>query len=487
MMQEQKYSRFYILCALVISLVLVAAIVPILMVGDCAHPFGDDFAYSGFVHYALEDGTSVADALFYIIKTYYFGWQGTYTAALLMALQPAVWGEQAYVLTTVVMLLSLIVPTALLTDTIMRRCFGLSVWDWAIATAGLLLLTIFYQVSGCEAFYWWNGAVYYTFFYGQMLLLVTCVLRMRLQPAHPKCFMVAALVLAFIIGGGNYVTGLFSCLLLFGYALLCLIWDRKNFRNPAIVGIVVTLCFLVNALAPGNAVRQAASVGMDVPAAIISSVLQVAVDTRDYMNLPILGYLLLMIPLLWKIAGRTEFSFPWPLAVSVILVLALASQNTPHFYALSTAGPGRLRNIIFDSWLWMLLLLEGYWVGWLRSRLSCGKLFSDGVGKVIVLPVLVISLMALVFGFSETSTGRCVQALADGSARAYDRCATAWEERLKGEEADVVVEALENPTDLLYYFNICGDENAFANKAAATYYRKNSVVALPAEEIQNIG
>ena len=36
----------------------------------------------------------------------------------------------------------------------------------------LLLLSIQLVPSPKDAFYWWNGAVYYTFTYGIMLLLV---------------------------------------------------------------------------------------------------------------------------------------------------------------------------------------------------------------------------------------------------------------------------------------------------------------------------
>lgn len=457
---------------------LALSLVPILLVGDCAHPFGDDFAFSVFVRHALEEGRSALGALLYTVRRYYFGWQGTYAATALMALQPGLWSEQAYVLTPVVMLSMLIFSTGALSHTVLRRYLGASRPVWLGAAAGLLLVTIQYQPSVMQAFFWWNGAMFYTFFYALMLLLIDCVLRLRLCPRHPRLLMAAALLLAAAVGGGNYVTGLFSCLLCAGYILLCLFWDRERLRQCVPVGAALLICFLVNALAPGNRVRQAQSAGMSAPRAVLAAILQAGRDCVGWASLPLLALLICMAPVLWRALEKADFSFPLPAGATLLLFLALACQNAPHFYALSGAGPGRLRDVVYDSYPWLLLLAEGYWLGWLRRRLG-DRRFPRRFAQTLVAAGLCAAALGVLLLPGRTTSGQCIAALSDGSARSYDACVEEWVRALRepGVE-DVVVRQPEVRPPLLYLFNLEDDPTAFANTAAANYYHKNSVTAV---------
>jgi hypothetical protein len=465
---------------LLIGLVLLA-LVPVFLVGDCAHPFGDDYAYSQFVHHALEDGSSLLATIGYTVKRYYFGWQGTYTATVLMSLQPGLISEQAYILTTVVMVLALALSAAFLTHTLLRRWLGQSRGVWLGVTAGLLLVTLEYQPSVMQAFFWWNGAVYYTGYYALMLLLAGVLIRLRLEPKHPRLLTVAAAALAAFLGGGNYVTGLLSCLLAAGCALLYLIWDRRRLWQPVLVGLILLAGLLVNALAPGNSVRQAqAGDRLGVLQTVKLSILQAAQDSAGWFHLLTLGLLVCLVPVLWKALEGTRFSFPLPVAVTALLFLALACQNAPHFFALREAGPGRLRNIVYDSYVWLLILAEGYWLGWLRRRLG-GKALPKPVTRGLAVLGLALAAAGCALTFSSSTTGQCAQALSDGSARAYDDCATQWVETLSDPDSgeDVVVTQTQVRPPLLYLFNLTDDPAIFANQAAANYYGKRSVTALP--------
>ena len=39
---------------------LLLSVIPILLVGDCAHPYGDDYAFSEWIHHAAADGRTPA-------------------------------------------------------------------------------------------------------------------------------------------------------------------------------------------------------------------------------------------------------------------------------------------------------------------------------------------------------------------------------------------------------------------------------------------
>ena len=128
--------------ALTLTALLLLSLIPILLVGDCAHPYGDDYAYSQFVHHALADGESFLGTLAYTVRRYYFGWQGTYAGTAVMALQPGLISEEAYALTPVVLLSALILSTLALSHTLLRQWLGQDRGAWLAFTAGLLLVTL---------------------------------------------------------------------------------------------------------------------------------------------------------------------------------------------------------------------------------------------------------------------------------------------------------------------------------------------------------
>ena len=241
---------------------LLLSVIPILLVGDCAHPYGDDYAFSEWIHHAAADGRTPLTALLYTVKRYYFGWQGTYAGTAVMALQPGLISEGAYALTPVVLLSALILSALALSHTLLRRWLGQGRGAWLAFTAGLLLVTVQFQPSPHQAFFWWNGAAYYTLFYCFTLLLACCLIRLQLSPGRPGLWLGLAAALAAVIGGGNYVSGLFACLLTAGFVLLTLIRDKRKIWQPLLVELVLVTGFLINALAPGNAVRQASSEGL---------------------------------------------------------------------------------------------------------------------------------------------------------------------------------------------------------------------------------
>lgn len=461
-----------------LALLLLASLVPIVLVGRYAHPFGDDLSFSRFVHLAAEEGSSTLAALGYTVKRFYFGWQGTYAGTVLMALQPGLISEGAYALTPIILLAALALSTLALSHALLCRWLGQSRAVWLGVTAGILLVTVQNQISPNESLFWWNGSIYYTFFYALTLLLATCMIRLRLEPDHPRLLLGAALTLAVVVGGGNYVSGLLACVLLAVFAGMCLLWDRKRIWQPILVESVLVTCFLINALAPGNRVRQAQNVGMAPAKAVLTAIGQAGKDLVGWFDLTVLGLLICLIPVLWRAVEKTRFTFPLPGLVAVGTFLILACQNTPHFYALSTAGPGRLRNIVYDSYIWLLALTLGYLLGYLSHRWTIPK--RPRSAHLLVAAGLAVAVAGFVLAAPQTTTGQCVQALADGSAAAYDTQQYAWVQALSDPNAeDVVVPALTVRPPLLYNYNLTDNPESFANVAAANYYGKRSVIAIP--------
>ena len=106
-MNRQALSRLYLIAALA---VLLALVLPLLALAPCAVPAGDDYSYGTETHRAWRETGSVPAAVAAAGRTVaqtWHGWQGTFSAVFLMALQPAVFAERLYAITPYLMLTAL--------------------------------------------------------------------------------------------------------------------------------------------------------------------------------------------------------------------------------------------------------------------------------------------------------------------------------------------------------------------------------------------
>ena len=316
---------------------LAASLIPILLLGRYDWPSADDYSYALRTHEAIVQGQCPLTASLKHIAEYYKGWQGTFSAILLMTFTPLTVSPFLYWLTPVVMLASLCLGTFKLSDTLARRALG-GTWRQTVFLAvPILLLSIQFVASPKDTFYWWNGAVYYTFTYGISLLLMERMVALKLAATRRQVLwaVVPGTLAALMVGGSNYVSALLSTLLC-GLFLLWFLWKDRTKVLPALLPTAV-LCagFLISVVAPGNGVRQASVAPPISPVdAVMESILKAWEDCLDWMNWPILLVFLLMIPLLWSLTERISFRFPLPLAFLAFSFLLFAAQNAPHFYAL---------------------------------------------------------------------------------------------------------------------------------------------------------
>ena len=193
---------------------LAALLVPMLLLSFYATPMADDFSYGAPAHRAwVESGSFFAtlSAALSKVRESFFSWQGTYSAIFLMAIQPAVFSEGLYWMTTFIMLGTLIVGTALFCRAFFSQLLGLNQHFADIITIILLLLSSQLLPSPVQAFYWFNGSVYYVFYHGLMLAAIALGIRLVLQGGRGRMLLLC--LAGFLLGGGNYVTALTSAII----------------------------------------------------------------------------------------------------------------------------------------------------------------------------------------------------------------------------------------------------------------------------------
>ena len=222
----QKYGPWLLLA------LLAASLIPVLVLGRYDWPSSDDYCYAYLPHEALLQDGSFWGEVWHTMWGYYKSWQGTFMALGLMAVTPLTFSEYLYWLTPVVMLSSLCIGTFKLTGTLVRRGLG-GTWRQTVFIAvPLLLLSIQFVSSPKDSFYWWNGAVYYTFTYGIMLLLAERFAALKLAQSRRQILwaVIPGIPAGILVGGSNYVSALLATLLC-GLFLLYFLW-RERKKNP---------------------------------------------------------------------------------------------------------------------------------------------------------------------------------------------------------------------------------------------------------------
>lgn len=97
---------------------------PIIAISYYNHPSADDYGYSKNVHVIYENNGTVADIIKGAYDTsmeYMQKWQGLYSAAFLLALQPAAFHERLYAITSVIIMMILTIGIITLMNSIIHN------------------------------------------------------------------------------------------------------------------------------------------------------------------------------------------------------------------------------------------------------------------------------------------------------------------------------------------------------------------------------
>ena len=462
-------------------------LLPLLYLSRYDVPCADDYIYGTSAHLALTHGGGLRDAITAALKHtafIYHTWQGSYAAVFLMCFQPAVFSESLYFLTTWLMVLSLFGGLFMLCLCLMNKVFGLPHHIGIIMSSIVGLLYLLLMPFPVETLYWYNGAVYYTFFHGIAMMSLVLAINTARDGGFFRVFLLS--LLTAFLAGGNLVTGLALCLIsLSGIALLIKKEDYKQLKRLSVPSILLLLCFCMNVFAPGNSVRQASEMILEpnAVAAVLKSFCFGLYYSAFWCRLPVIGGMLILGLVFWGVLPGCPFSFRLPGLVTFWSYCFFSSMFCPTVYVMGSAGPGRLQDIIFCSYLLLLAINVLYWLGWLRKHHGAGKSFGEGVrllpllGAVILNMVLLVASARLHGGISLASA---YTALSRGQAATY--YLEAQERLLILKDPLIRVAKLKpysDPPYLLFFDDLYDDPNAWQNRDMANYYEKDQVILLP--------
>ncbi len=466
---------------------LILALIPLLLIGNFSHPCADDFTYGYYTHAFWSTTHSLSETLKWAVKQVqitYDTWQGTFSSVFLMALSPAIWGDEYYFLTPVIMLLTLMASHFYFLYVILVKELKTCKSLWCIVSGIIVFVLIQTIEVPVEGLYWFNGAVHYVFMHGIMLSLFAGIWHMNIMKKRSKKILLLLLMSLFslVCGGANYVTALTGLLGLLCIVALQLILKRKLWWNILPV-VIYLLAFYQNVSAPGNAMRQGTFEKSSPTEAIVQSFVELFHYSTGWITIQIILFMLLLIPFFWKMAEGGKYKYPLPGLVIVAGICFVACMFTPGLYSMGIPGAGRTLNIIKMWFLLWLFAIEGYFIGYLRNRIG---------NKLQLLPIHKMDVrlwtlgVFLLIGFCfliradrrlfEYSSYAAYVSLRAGEASQYEQEYQNRLELLITADKEVEVEEFTVKPRLLYFDDITDDPYDWRNKAVANWYGKDSVI-----------
>lgn len=481
-MNQEKKQKLFLWSMIAFFAV---TIVPLLAISWYDHPSADDYAYAVDTYRVWRSTGNLFSVLKEAVKTsadYWNHWQGLYTSAFLLALEPGLFGEQYYRVTGFLTIGTVVIGNLAFCGFLLHRKFGETKLTAAAFGMALSFLMLHFMPSAAEGLYWYNGAMNYTFFYGILLLLLCAVLALC---EEQKLFAAArrllfAVFLAVVLSGGNHVTaftGLLAVSLILG---CCVIFRKKSFSLR--VGIVLffeAVGFCVNILSPGTKVRADA---FEQTGGIVSTLWNalryLLGQMNDWIGLALIVVLVLLLPSMHGCVKRLRmeknFHFRCPLAVFVASVGLLTAMCCPSYYAMGAIGAGRLVNVIYFAFVLLVFVNAFYVCGWVDETFQIARMQQTVQWSVTV----AVLCFGMVVGCCDRAAGFiALSSIRSGEALAYSMEADArYNLYLESEGQDVEVAAFSFYPRLLYYEDITQDPSDWRNCQVEEYFGLKSVV-----------
>lgn len=485
---------------LIVAALFVAGIIPLLALSFYARAGADDFSYAApFVRPTIESGGNIFSILAAAFQTtlyYYETWQGLYSSAFILSLEPSVFGEGCYWVTTWILLAISFLAFFALIWALCKKILKTTSKAWI----GIACVTWFFFIQTIpniyEGLYWFNGAMNYLFFWCLFAFCITAAINYLTKEGHARfAWLILTCLLAFIVAGGNHVSTVGCIVALLFLALFEAIHNKRAWLFCAFILCVLGL--LIVSAAPGTAIR-AEALGVDTSSkrAIFNNLVQsigtagwwLAEHFGGWFSLSTVAYIVCVLPFAVSVARKAHARFTLHASFWGWLSAAFVAMFWAQLYLLqvSTKGPGsgRVTDILYASFVIMVAtftLLATYAL--IQKNESKLKGIDFDTERTSACLLCSAGLLAILFAFNSplgftTSTWEYAYTdLSDGSAKTY---AEEMDSRLpvltdaSSKQVEFTPRTAFPPTISTPDFS--SDPTYWINRNAANFYHKDSIV-----------
>lgn len=467
----------------VLALVLVTA--PLLILGHYDYPTADDWSLAAWTHQAVVDREGILGVLKAAMRAILYrrhSGEPRFASTLLAALQPGIWGEHFYRITPYLMIGSLIFSELLLGSFLLRRyCKAERRWICPILIPSLIFQILFVPYP-TETFYWYVGAVNYTFIFSLSLILLYLFLRLSDETINKKTVIsseILGIAIAVLVGGNNYSASLSAACLFICLSAYCLLKNKKGFLHTLPLTFAVLISLLLCLTAPANKMRVDHFFGgttNGIMESVWMSISRTCLNIYSWTTLKVILLVLLISPFLWLALKNAPMPFQKPVLFTLFSLGIYAAQITANMYVEGGISACRIADILYYGYHVWLLLNIGYWIGWLQRQ----KIMQNASFKIQLLPWtcvigLILTVTVCFTDIKTSSTYRACAWLLQGTAASY---AEVWEERLAVLRDDSVknveFEPIQLGQEMVFYADF-DPQSPWFSEVCAEYYNKESI------------
>lgn len=474
MMQKLKSNYIYIILMFLIT-------IPVFVIAFYAFPNFDDYAYSIDTYHVVLNGGNMFDLMVAAFNTsmeFMQTWQGLYTSAFLLALQPGIFGEQFYFITVIVIVASLFIGIYLLIKSVNKYIFK-NRNNHIFLTILVLFFLIQTMPDPYEAFYWYNGAVNYLFFLGLLFVVWAEYISLYNNQKENVFRLILLSVLMFLLSGGNHITAFAG--LFVGFIVVIVSFIKKKKRLLIIPFIIGLIGFVYNITSPGTAIR-AGALGMDADfvGTIIETFRKSFGFLSDFTSFSLILFIILMLCCLypsireWKIVISKKM-----LVIPLLSYILLCGMYSIVYFATGSFGAGRVYNTIYVIYVILLLINMVLLLKYLLNKkiINLGKINSK---LKFVFPIIVIVFVGF-FGnnvYYNSTTYEAIRELTSGEAKTFKVEQQSRFDKYTNKKIDeVIVKPLTAKPYLLFGTEACiiTEDNNCSNNAVNDYFDKKVI------------
>lgn len=403
-------------------------------------------------------------------------WQGTYFSMFLQGFLSPINGLGEGQL-AVVMVCNVILFVLALLLLIREICSLIDIENHLKALLGLFaLFSILGFKEWTEIFYWFSGAVSYSFPLSIAMLAIMLYIKNKNMVTY-----VIACILSFLASGGSLEVAGASC---FGILTLLFVKGFKNCRKRDYIyfGIAV-LGAVINTAAPGNYVRHDVidNSGLHVTDAFIRSINQ-SLDSIKYLVFKTPFWIIILSCVLIGIFIGGEKWFRTILACKIIIMCIFLPVVTcfPVFLAYSNTEyfPNRcefVEILICIISMMTISILVGVFLK--AEKIVTG--YKEGL-IIILFLCLILPMINENYKYSNTVIYRmCKNDSINNFKKYHDSAAAIYHQIGESQSPDVIIESLPAPVPDFPQMDLSIDSTYWINQEIAKYYHKNSVAVKP--------
>ncbi len=457
---------------IVLSILLLVSIIPLVYISFYSRPSADDFNYSTNVyHYLSNENYNIFGLIKKAIEVdihYYNNWQGLYTSAFILALQPSIFGEKYYCIGAILLL----IISFFCVFYLIKSIFKILKFDkYYLFLSIFIFVFLFQQLPDIkEGLYWFNGAWNYMPFFFLSLVNIGLCLKYLFIKQNNK-YLILTSLLSFVISGGNHVTSFMNILLLMVISVYALTKKKGLICLSLIVAIIG---FILMYIAPGTAIRQAYFTNPSIFDTLKQTFIRSFTFTSQFTTRNCTFYILAIVLfsiLVYQKDYFKDYHFKYsPIVYLFIAWVILCGMLAVPYYAMGGFGQGRVQDAVWLFETFSITLITIYATWYLLYRYFEVK----NIKNDLFLNLLFIGLLLISAYWLDCNYMEAFKELTNGQALAFS---DAYDER---------IDKVKNNDDGILYLNSLPESNLlkhsdlssdgyWANSSFMNYYNISEI------------